>query len=524
MKVLFVWPNKDSFGFKPIGISLLSALSRSTGWKSNLYDTSHIDFGYTHNTDSGTEATLFKLVDLTNFGWTKRKLDLEEDFLTCLKEYDPDCLAFSVLSDERFIAKRLTKIAKKWNPRVPIIWGGKYPTIEPERALVNDRADFVCISEGLEAFPEFLNALSSGMDPYSIKNIWARKDDKILKNEIRPIIKDIDSLPYVDWSIFRKKGFFYKPFDGQVHLSGDHMLNWGCPYSCSYCINHILHRIHNNKYSMRRYSVNRIIEELKFLKEKYRLQFFKFHDEDFLMRPCVNLNELSDRYREEVNIPFVIETNPKTVTKEKVKLLESMNCVSCTMAIETGDSKLRKDLLKRIDSESDIIRAFNLFKDFGIRTSCFIMLGIPFENRNTYEKTIELIKKANVQYPIATFFFPFEKTELREISIKEGFYNPDDEEYNVYKSDFPALHFDCLTKDELIQMRKVFVLYSKLPNVYKKYIKRSEKLDPVGKRLRIKMVDIYKNTVWKNDGWYNDNNRQVQYIRELEMIISNEHH
>ena len=74
---------------------------------------------------------------------------------------------------------------------------------------------------------------------------------------------------------------------------------------------------------LRRYSVRRIIDELKFLKTKYQLEFLKFHDEDFLMRPLGNLRELSETYRQEVNLPFVIETNPKTVTREKLSYLKT---------------------------------------------------------------------------------------------------------------------------------------------------------------------------------------------------------
>ncbi len=246
MKILFVWCNKDVFGFKPIGLSLLSGIARQLGWDTKLFDTTEIDFGFIDNTQSGEGAKIFKPVDLSPYGLVKRKYDLSSRFTKALEEYNPDCLAFSVLSDEFQIATQISSIAKKVFPELPIIWGGKYPTLNPERTLTMCHADFACVAEGLDAFSDFLTALSAHKDISHIPNIWAREGNSIIKNDIRPLKKSIDELPYVDWEIFDKRQF-YKPFNGKVYVSGDHMMNWGCPYHCTYCINHFYHGLYDNK-------------------------------------------------------------------------------------------------------------------------------------------------------------------------------------------------------------------------------------------------------------------------------------
>ena len=518
MKVLFVWPNKDAFGFKIIGLALLSAIARKLGWETRLFDNTEIDFGFADNTAAGESAKIFKPVDLSPYDLKKKKYNLKERFTKATWEFDPDCLALGVLSDEFPIASDISGLAKEIKPDLPIIWGGKYPTLNPNKSLESHNADFVCVGEGLDAFTDFLTALSGKGDLYHIPSIWAKKDGIIVKNDIRPLKSDLDKLPCVDWEIFDRR-HFYKPFDGRVYIGGDHMLNWGCPYHCSYCINHFYHSIYDNRYGMRRYGVKRIIEELKYLKNKYRLQFFKFHDEDFLMRPIDNMKELSEAYKTEIGLPFAIETNPKSVTEERVGLLKNMNCASASIAIETGDPDLRKNLLKRIDSEAEVVRAFHLCRDYSIRTSSFNMFGIPFETRDTYEKTVELNRKAQVQYPNGTFFYPFEGTELREISIKEGFFDPEEGGGRVYERDKPSLHFKNLSPEELIGMRNAFVLYIKLPEDYRPFIRRSETQDDTGKRIRRKLLEIYDKTVWLNDGWYKDDGLKDNYLKELEEMV-----
>jgi len=480
MKILLVWPNKDSFGFKPIGISLLSAIAKSVGWDVKLFDTTEIDFGFTSGHKQGEDIKLFKPVDLPK----KKNLDLNLEFARVLEEYQPDCIGISVLSDEHRIAGQISSVARTLYPDIPIIWGGKYPTLKPDYTLDNYDVDFICVGEGLGAFREFLENFDG--DLYNIRNIWSQHS----RTDIRKLDPNLDKLPYLDWFIFNEKQFL-KPFDGKIYRGGDHMLNWGCPHHCSYCINDYYHKLYNNKYTVRRYGIDRIIEELKYLKDRWKLEFFKFHDEDFLLRP--NLKELSEAYKE-IGLPFVIMTNAKSVTENKVKLLKDMNCVSVSMGIETGDPELRRTLLKRVDKDEDIIRAFSLFNEYGIRTVSFTMLGIPFETRETYEKTIDLNRRAGAQFPDFGFFYPFEGTELRDVSIREGFFSDN----GVYERNKPALHFKNLSESELIEMGNAFVLHVKLPESYEPMIRRSETRDNEGDRLRKELIEIY-------DGYFNSN-------------------
>jgi len=520
MKILFVFPSKDAFGYKPIGLALFSAIAKQLGWETKLFDTTEIDFGFYEIQSFFQTAKIFKPVDYAKYDIVKKKIDLKEKLTETFKNYSPDLIALSVLSDQFLIAKKITAIAKELAPNVPVIWGGVHATLVPEKVLKDYGADFVCVGEGLDAFKEFLIALKEGDDLYKINNIWGIKNGKIFKNDVRFLKQNLDDLPYVDWDIFDKR-HFCKPFSGKMYIGGEHMLNWGCVNNCTYCVNNFYHNLYAGKHCgfLRRYSSKRIIAELKYLKNKYGIEFFKFFDEDFLLRPLESLKELSELYRKEVNIPFSIETNPKFVDAERVKWLKNMNCVNAALGVETGDLKARKEILGRVDSEEDIVRAFKLFKEAGIKTSSFNMLGLPFESRENYQKTIEINRKADVQYPQCNFFYPFMGTKLRDISISMGLFNPEDEETMVFCHDRPALHFKHLTESELVEMRNVFVLYVKLPKEYELFIKRSEKRDEMGRELRNKILEIYDKTVWANDGWYADAGLKENYLKELNIII-----
>lgn len=514
MKVLFVWPNKDAPFYKPISIALFSAMLKKAGHQTRCFDTSFVDFGYTTISDSTTEIKIHKPVDLSPYNLKKEKTDANKLLLEELDSFKPDVVAFTVISDEVEIAQNLSTVVKRWNKDAVVIWGGKGTTVEPERILSFEAVDYVCIGEGIIAFPEFINALEKKQPLDKIKNIWCKNESGIVRNQLNPLFEDLDNLPYLDWDVFDQR-LFFKPYEGKVYRSGDHMISWGCPNDCSYCLNNYYHEMYNG-FKLQRYSPRRIIDELKYLTEKHHIEFYKFHDEDFLLKPASYLEELAELYAKEVGIPFTCMANSKLVTEKGAQLLKKMNCASVSLGIETGDLQLRKDILKRKDTEEEIIKAFAVLKAAGIRTLAFNMIGLPFETRETFFKTVELNRKVNPQVPQIGIFFPFKKTALREIAIKNGFYDPQREK--VYDPSRPALEFKNISSQEILALKKKFVLYVKLPKEFWPYIERSEKDDEFGKKTEAKLFEIFNDTVFANDGWYNDHGKINEYLAELKIL------
>ncbi len=519
MRILFVWPNKDQFGFKPMSISLLSAILKKQGHEVDLFDTTFIDFGFKDNTEVRSRLKIFKEVDLDDFDLAKRKIDLEQTFVKKLNNFQPDIVSISALSDEVPIGLEISKIAKQWDRKILVLWGNKAPTMEPRKILDDENVDYICRGEGIEFISNFIEAVRNKTKPDRIKGIGYRdRGGKIVLKDLPPYYKDLDHLPFFDWSIFDSRHFL-KPFDGKLYRGGDHMIYWGCPNQCTYCINSSYRKLYGPDAGnfLRGYSVDRIVRELRYLVDKWDINFFKFHDEDFCLKPIIYFRELAEKYAAEIGVPFTIMANARTITSEKVSLLKKMNCVSVTLGIETGNHALRRDVLKRSESEDEIVEATKMLNDADIRTSSFNMLGIPFENRKTVMETIELNKRAGIRYPNAGFFFPLKGTELRKIAIENGFFDSSSEE--VFQNDRPVLKFRGISKTELIALHERFVLYIKMPRQFYKYIERSEKDDEMGKKLTERLYKIYDDCVFRNNGIWNDRGNAKKYIDELEGML-----
>jgi anaerobic magnesium-protoporphyrin IX monomethyl ester cyclase len=265
MRVLLIWPNKDAFGFKPMGLSLLSALLKRRGDEVRLFDCTYIDLGHKSASEIRTGIRIFKPVDFSGYGMEKKEVDLTSELTRVLDDFRPEIVGVSALSDEVQAGLRASEIVKLWNPDVPVVWGGKAPTMAPEALLAHPEVDWVCVGEGIEFITDFAECIAVGRDPVGLSNVAFRDDHgTVHRNLLRPYYQDLDALPYLDWSIFDRRHFF-KPYEGEVRVNGDHMMYWGCPSHCTYCINSAYRNLYGPKAGnfMRHYSPSRIVEELR---------------------------------------------------------------------------------------------------------------------------------------------------------------------------------------------------------------------------------------------------------------------
>ncbi|HOK41962.1 MAG TPA: hypothetical protein PLD27_13110, partial [bacterium] len=96
-KVLFLYPNLNSYGLTPIGISITSALLKKYGHQTDLFDTTFIDCKdfFAPKTDAVytkkmEQLMFFKPVDLRKVGVCKEKKDVVEEFRKKVNAFKPD--------------------------------------------------------------------------------------------------------------------------------------------------------------------------------------------------------------------------------------------------------------------------------------------------------------------------------------------------------------------------------------------------------------------------------------------------
>ncbi len=393
MRILFIYPNLFSqVGFN-YGLSSISSLLKREGHKVHLLN----------------------VCEEVGFGLDYRRIGDE------IERFRPDIVGFSTVTNQYRFAKMIAQFVKdKFN--LPTICGGIHPTMSPDEVIESGFFDYVCIGEGELALLQFAKNFDEKKPLYNIKNIWAKVDGEIVKNGLFPFL-DLSLLPPHDFELFD----FQKMIDvkdGWVGL----MTSRGCPFSCSYCLNHKIVEIYSldlkvpkNKLNyVRFYPKEKVISEIKHIERRYKgIKVFIFDDDIFTMNKDY-LKEFLELYKKTTKVPFVCNCHVKMFDEEIAKLLKDAGCIMVKFGVESGSERIRREILNRHMKNSEIEEAFSICKELGLKTSAFVMIGIPKETKEDVYKTIELLCKIRPQRFRWSIFFPYVGTKAYELCKREG--------------------------------------------------------------------------------------------------------
>ena len=367
-----------------------------------------------------------------------------EQIIGALVQLDPLLIGISTIELSAVRTKQLIKEIKT-TPALKnkiLVVGGKHPTICPQEYI--NTVDIVLRGEGEEAFVELVENLRDGRDYSHIRNLWVRKGGKIFKNEIRPVIDDLNTLPLPDYFLginLLKNGKLLvlrnEAFDESypqlkkkaIFLMGAR----GCMKRCSFCIN-------SNEFSqgkLRKIAVRKIIEYLEDLKRNFRdLGFIYFIEEDFFYRTKDEIYEFINNYYNKINLPFSINCSPDTVTDEKLSALVNGGLKILYMGIQSGSERINRSIYNRHISNDKILKTVRTISNYIERIEVVhdFIINNPYEDKEDILATIELIKKIPPPFILHVHYLKFFKgSSLYEKACKDGII---DKNYSETQLDF----------------------------------------------------------------------------------------
>lgn len=383
---------------------------------------------------------------------TEKELEL---LILKLKEINPDFVCLSVKSPMVSIASEIsTRVRTEINK--PIVWGGSHPTIVPEECI--NYADIVCVGEGEYAMLELMQKSDSGEDISEIKNLWIKKDGEVIKNPIRELIDDLDSLPFFDYSNDNKYVINENKITSGEPLLGAGKLNLiigrGCAYQCSYCCNAYFLKTYSGKGKViRKKSVNRTIEELQYIKSVFKnLREIYFSDEVFAMDKEW-IVEFTKEYKEKIGIPFCCSLNPLNINEDVVAHLKNSGLVYIQMGIQSGSQRVREEVYRRFTPDSMILENAKIMKKYKITPKYDVILDNVYETEKDKNDSFNLLMRLPRPYDLSLYsLVNFPKTELTERLIRDGYVQNDDSEKALkqwrmtfdVKRDKANLHYNCM--------------------------------------------------------------------------------
>lgn len=380
--------------------------------------------------------------------------DLEKDPVAAVLGLDPDVIAFSITTAEfPFMRDMGTRLRTLCNTTL-IICGGVHPTFYPE-VIHEPYLDALCRGEGEEAFPEFINTFESGNAYENVQNFWVKKEGRFFRNNVRPLIQDLDTLPFYDREIYAR----YALYAGKGREILFHQVmkaGRGCPKSCSFCFNKSYNSLYKGKGPVvRRRSVGHLIAELKDLKRSGNSVFITIDDDSFTLAPRNWLNSFCATYEKEIGIPFKINTIPAALDEDLVKRLKDAGCYAIKMGIESGNETVRNKILNKNLKEECIVKSVRLLKKYGIRFQTFNIVGCPGENLSMAFETYNLNRRIRPDFVWCSLLNPYPGTDIFDRCKKEGLISGENDFDETGYSYFTGTPLALPDKKELINLQKL---------------------------------------------------------------------
>lgn len=474
MKVLFVYPNKVMATRIPFGIAYLASYLKRDGHNVRVFDTTFIKCGDVESDDKLRASSLqVRNPDFAKYGLVENNVDVFTEFDREINAFKPDMVAASVVDPNYSLGLELLRRAKSKHGILTVM-GGATPTFAPDEVIQEECVDIICLGEGEEALCELCARLDKGSDVKDIKNLWVKREGRIYKNAIRPLV-NVDELLWPDWDIFDQRHIL-RPLGGKIYSMGVFFTTRGCLFPCKYCGNLAFSRMYKDKGTFYRVKKPQVsIREISSYVKKYNLNFVFFMDDIFPIHEPEILDEFCRLYKKEVALPCSINLHPGLVREDAFAKIVDAGCCNICVGLESGSPRIRNEVLGRNYKNDVVCRIFDMARKHKIRSSSFNMIGIPRETREDIFQTIELNRRARPTTTTLAFFHPYRGTELRELCIKEKLFSPAKErEYESVTRVQSLLELPQISAKTLNGLFRTFQLYFKLPKVFYALIRVAE--------------------------------------------------
>ena len=307
---------------------------------------------------------------------------VDRDIKRVIREYKPDIVGITCVSQNYNLAIEYAKIAKK--RKLPVLIGGTHITVLPE-TLTRDM-DVAVIGEGEEAIKElFAIYMKKGRfvkaDLKKLKGLAFWDGKKLVQTEKRSPVALMDSIPNPARDLMK--------IEKCTHVFSSR----GCPYRCVFCASS---RFWN---STRFFSAKYVVDEIKYLYEKHGVREIDFWDDLFIVSKD-RIKEIVSLLRKENllgKISFSCAVRSNLIDESMARLLKKLNVKGVSMGLESGNPRILNYLKGHTINIKDHMRAIRIFKKYGIEPSASFIIGSPNETREEIMQTFRFIKDSKLR-------------------------------------------------------------------------------------------------------------------------------
>ncbi len=386
------------------------------------------------------------------------------------KKYDAVCLAHEGFAHE--VIKKIIHRCKSHETAPKVIIGGTLVTSESKLMFESLNPDFAVVGEGELTIVELLNALETKSDVGEVKGIIYRNSaGETIATTRREVINDLDSLPFPDFDSLD----FPEYLDNQDATATPFSLfdyprpypilcSRGGPFQCTFCY-HSLGRKYRNR------SIENIVQELRQVIPKYKINIIFFYDDLFAVnkeRLYALCKEIKQILKETPwDCKWFCQLSVQKVDEEMLETLKDAGCVCIGYGFESFNQKVLKSMNKPITPQQ-IDTAVKLTKKYGFVINAGFIFGDLAETKETARETLEYWKNNCDGQIQLNFIQPTPGSEIYEHCIRKGIIKDrlDFIKNRIHHTNWFNMT-DAMTDEEILKLKKEIM---RLRSTYHKYI------------------------------------------------------
>ena len=201
-----------------------------------------------------------------------------------IEAFNPDVVATSGFATcNAYVTARALETAKKLKPDAVTVTGGQHFTALAQESLeAYPEIDVIVRGEGEETLVDLVKAVGDKKDFSGIAGVSFRHRQKILHNPPRPLIEDLNQLPFPAYHFVGEYAhrYHFTMMAGSEAKYGVVEASRGCPHRCTFCS-----QWKHWQGSWRHKSVKRVADEMEFLYNNYGSRFLWLTDDNFGLGP-----------------------------------------------------------------------------------------------------------------------------------------------------------------------------------------------------------------------------------------------
>ncbi|UCE74667.1 MAG: radical SAM protein [Methanomassiliicoccales archaeon] len=343
-----------------------------------------------------------------------------KDIEVYIESFSPWFVAFSGFTCNAYACARVAEIAKKVNSEIVTIAGGLHFSQTPEESLLNfPEIDYIVRGEGEQTLVELIKAIRDKTDITDVKGLSFSHNGKIIHTPTRPLIENLDSLPYPAYHLVEDqvKNYHFSMMAGKntpyVVMEGAR----GCVHRCSFCTQW---KHWNGMWRSK--SAKRIADEIQYLHEKFGGQFIWFTDDnfDYRKRGKKLWKEIkSKKFSDDLMLFFQARTDDVTSNPDLVAKFREVGNYWVMMGVESHSEETLLEFKKGIKIP-DAYKAIKILNENDIFSHAMFVIGSRKDTRESIKRLRDFSMDLGSDFSIYTVLTPYPGTEYYENAKKNG--------------------------------------------------------------------------------------------------------